>query len=40
MLQQGEANCQQMRQDFGSLLEFWKSVYYSEEKKHECHTNQ
>ena len=37
MLQQGEVNCQQMRQDFGSLLGLWKSVYYSEEKKDECH---
>lgn len=36
-LQQGEVNWEQVRQDFGSLLEFWKSVYYCEEKKHECH---
>ncbi len=26
-----------MEQDFTRLLEFWKSIYYSEEKKHECH---
>ena len=26
-----------MEQDFPRLLEFWKSIYYSEEKKHECH---
>lgn len=37
MMQQGEVNWEQVRQDFGRLLEFWKSVYYSEEKKHECH---
>lgn len=37
MMQRGEVNWEQVRQDFGRLLEFWKSVYYSEEKKHECH---
>ena len=36
-MQRGEVNWEQVRQDFGRLLEFWKSVYYSEEKKHECH---
>lgn len=37
MMQRGEVNWEQVRQDFGRLLEFWKSVYCSEEKKHECH---
>ena len=40
MTQQGGLTRQRLRQDFEQLLEFWKSVYYSEEKKHECHTNQ
>ena len=37
MLQRGTVDWEQVRQDFVKLLEFWKSVYYSEEKKHECH---
>ena len=37
MLQKGEVNWEQMRRDFTDLMDFWKSVYYSEEKKHECH---
>ena len=37
MMQQGSLNREQLRQDFEKLLEFWKSTYYSEEKKHECH---
>ena len=37
MTQQGGLSREGLRQDFGKLLEFWKSTYYSEEKKHECH---
>ena len=37
MMQQGGLSRERLRQDFGKLLEFWKSTYYSEEKKHECH---
>ncbi|MGM9605259.1 MAG: TetR/AcrR family transcriptional regulator [Faecousia sp.] len=37
MMQQGGLDRERMRQDFAGLLEFWKSIYYSEEKKHECH---
>ena len=37
MMQQGGVSREQLRRDFGKLLEFWKSTYYSEEKKHECH---
>lgn len=37
MMQQGGLDREQLRQDFGKLLKFWKSTYYSEEKKHECH---
>lgn len=37
MMQQGGLDREQLRQDFGKLLKFWKSIYYSEEKKHECH---
>lgn len=37
MLQKGEVDWGQVRQDFANLMDFWKSVYYSEEKKHECH---
>ena len=40
MTQQGGLTRQRLRQDYEKLLEFWKSVYYSEEKKHECYTNQ
>lgn len=37
MMQQGGLSRERLRQDFEKLLEFWKSTYYSEEKKHECH---
>lgn len=37
MMQRGPLDRKQMEQDFTRLLEFWKSIYYSEEKKHECH---
>ena len=37
MMQRGPLERKQMEQDFPRLLEFWKSIYYSEEKKHECH---
>lgn len=37
MLQKGDVDWEQVRRDFTKLMDFWKSVYYSEEKKHECH---
>ena len=37
MLQKGDVNWEQVRRDFTDLMNFWKSVYYSEEKKHVCH---
>ena len=37
MLQKGDVDWEQVRRDFTDLMNFWKSVYYSEEKKHECH---
>lgn len=33
----GGLSRERLRQDSSRLLEFWKSTYYSEEKKHECH---
>ena len=37
MMQKGDVDWEQVRRDFSDLMEFWKSVYYSEEKKHVCH---
>lgn len=37
MLQKGDVDWDLVRQDFANLMDFWKSVFYSEEKKDECH---